>query len=456
MKRNVVAVKLGGSSFVAMNDFGIAANYLIELGNAGYRPVAIVSAPKGVSDQLIALYEGKAKADDFVESVGIRYKHFSLRELEQELARIYKLFQKTDANERRDEKLSLGENISGVILSGLLRAAGVESKYYDGRQAGIKVRHGRPDVIASCRGIMQSVVNEGIPVIGGYAGEAENGGYELMGRNSTDITQVLVGKALGAMSCHNIKDTPVKRMQPRIELDGDGVIAMETDTIPSLSYDEAVNLGWRQAEVVHPRAVDIARESGLRIIVKRMDSDEETLISKSTGTTNEYPVAAISARLCNSIGIVDPDMDADEGTGYLAEASKVFATNRVSVLDNSSVGTAMSFIVPVRQNKTPVDAKELRDEVRQHVTELGYNPTDTIVRKRFAISAVGSAIKNHPGALRRVLKPFEDCNVPVRMAHTSDEGETLPVINVYMDVDRSKIEQVLDAFCDEFKFREGC
>lgn len=454
--KTMMVVKFGGSTFPPdrlYEGFCQARDYLLQRHKDDYMPMAVVSAPKEVSDILITAY--KDKDLKVAEKLRKMYSNIMTDELDQELGRIKEVLE----SGARDQFLSLGENHSGIVLSGLLRERGIESSYLDGREAGAKVSpYGRVDINESVDdiGIVlkdRKLVDSGIHVIGGYVGAStEDGSYRLMGRNSTDITMSLVAAAIHASSCENIKDTPVRRLQPRIEFNGEEPIEIWTSVIEGLSYNEALHMGSRQSEVLHPTAVKIAKNGRRDIFVMQLGNDQYTHISTESDTTPDYPVAAISARVCNVMSISDSSMDIEDGIGYIHAVSGAFKDSGINILDMSGPGSIMSFTFPTIQNKTCIDVYKIRSIMQKCLRDSGFSPDDVKVERRVALSIVGDAMSGKPGVLRRVLEPFEECGVSIRMASQSDEAESPPCIDLYIDPDREQTERVLRTFCERFKF----
>ncbi len=450
--KNHVAVKFGGSVFPPdrlYEGFSQAADYLLWLRGKGYTPVPVVSAPKGVSDLLIDAYQTK----DLQVDKKLMQRYESIMgvndELGAELGRMHGILR----DNGEDRFLALGENHAGLVLSGMLRKKGANSSYCDGLEAGVRMSGNRVDVDGSIESIrINWPSDDDIHVMGGYVGRSEGGNYKIMGRNSTDVTMSLAAVAVNAAFCENIKDTPVRRLQPTIEFNGEEPIEIETSVIKNLSYNEALHMGSRQSEILHPVAVKIARDYAKDIFVKQLGNNEYTRISLKSGTTPQYPVAAVSARVCNVMSISDSSMNLDSGIGYIHAVSGAFEIMRISILDMTGPGSTMSFIFPTKHDKTDIDSDYVKDAVGQSLAVKGFSPDDIRVDKRVALSIVGDAMSGRSGVLRKVLEPFEQCGVSIRMASQSDEAESPPCIDLYIDPDREQTERALRSFCKTFKF----
>ena len=143
-----IVIKFGGSVFRDAEGFHSAAKYMIKSAREK-KPIAVVSAPKGVTDLLTTLY---LKHDQrIVSDLKDGYKKI-LRSISDDKVRL-------DATESIDRELrdlkkkmsfdqlvSKGENHSGILLAHVLRSLGQESEYVDGYSGGI---------VASSKGVVR-------------------------------------------------------------------------------------------------------------------------------------------------------------------------------------------------------------------------------------------------------------------------------------------------------------
>jgi len=97
--------------------------------------------------------------------------------------------------------------------------------------------------------------NRGIPVVTGFIGSTIDGSTTTLGRNGTDYTASLVGAAVGAE-------------EVEIWTDVDGVLSSDPRlvenafVVPELNFQEAMELSYFGAEVIHPSTLIPAVEKG--------------------------------------------------------------------------------------------------------------------------------------------------------------------------------------------------
>ncbi|HID17882.1 TPA: aspartate kinase, partial [Candidatus Bathyarchaeota archaeon] len=268
-------LKFGGSVLRDGGGFLEAANYAANLIRSRSLVVAVVSAPKGVTDALISLHRNRDEG--IIKSLWSRYEKiiefipnpkFRERALERVEAELKKLGEPMSY----DEFVSKGEDHSGIILSHFLMALGYKAEYMDGYEAGIVVdSNGVLKENLSILNVKRSLerlwgsASAIVPIVGGFVGrKLETGERKLLGRNSTDVTGAIAAAALNA-NYEIIKDVPgIYLVEPEYG---------KTQVIPRLSYDEAGELTWRGIEVVHPMAIKVAKSHNIPIRVRNFKGE---------------------------------------------------------------------------------------------------------------------------------------------------------------------------------------
>jgi aspartate kinase len=100
-------------------------------------------------------------------------------------------------------------------------------------------------------------------VVTGFIGATEDGRTTTIGRNGSDYSAAILGAALGASAIE-------------IWTDVDGVLSADPRVVgsafalPHVTYEEAMELSYFGAKVLHPRAVQPARAAGASIVLKNI------------------------------------------------------------------------------------------------------------------------------------------------------------------------------------------
>ncbi|WP_025782408.1 aspartate kinase, partial [Candidatus Synechococcus spongiarum] len=224
--------KFGGSSVGSLERLKAVAQRVCNTRRGGDDVVAVVSAMGKTTDELTRLAHSISR-------------HPPQREL--------------------DMLLASGEQVSIALLSMALQELGLAAVSMTGQQVGIvtEAAHGRARILNIRTERVRACLAEGAVVVAAGFQGAANGGLEIttLGRGGSDTSAVALAAALGAERCE-------------IYTDVEGVLTTDPRIVPgarlleSITCDEMLELASLGAAVLHPRAVEIARNYGLPLVVR--------------------------------------------------------------------------------------------------------------------------------------------------------------------------------------------
>ena len=244
---NVHVMKFGGSSFRSARDYLTVAAYARERSSAGDKVVLVVSAMSGTTGRLLALGE--------------------------------QLNDPMDA-ELQDGLLTTGETVSAVLAVQAARAVGLRATGLPASENGIRTdsNFGRAHVLKTDPvPLRRALDRHDVVVVGGGQASDAHGRITMMGRNSSDLTAVLLAAALGREQCEIYSDVPgVYSFDPHRE-----PAARLLEEVP---YASAIALSWSGAKVLHHDAVRVAERANVRIECRGTAAMQEigTVIGKGT------------------------------------------------------------------------------------------------------------------------------------------------------------------------------
>ena len=232
--------KFGGTSVADVERIGNVARRIAQCREDGHDLVIVVSAMGHTTDELTALARAISP-------------HPPQREM--------------------DMLLATGEQVSIALLSMALQALGVPAVAMTGTQAGIVTEStfGRARILEIRTDRLRRLLDEGqVVVVAGFQGTSSGvaGTPEIttLGRGGSDTSAVALAAALGADACEIYTDVPgVLTTDPRRVADA--------QLMESVSCDEMLELASLGAAVLHPRAVEIARNYGVPMWVRSSWSD---------------------------------------------------------------------------------------------------------------------------------------------------------------------------------------
>jgi aspartate kinase len=230
LKQEVV-VKVGGSLIKKPQDIDIVLRMLDKNILANTTPIIVVSAVKGITDLLVSLCNGDRFSIDkvveihrnFVESLGLdRVKEYTLL-LERELIKYGDRC--SEDSRARDRVLSIGERFSAQLFAEMINSMGYRAYVAWPWEIGLITNNrfgdASPIVDVSLDNIgasISKIVASGyIPVIPGFIGVTQEGDITTMGRGSSDLTAVLVARALKTSRLYLFTETPgIMTADPKI------------------------------------------------------------------------------------------------------------------------------------------------------------------------------------------------------------------------------------------------
>ena len=241
--------KFGGTSVEDITKIKAIAQSIIQSKEAGNDIVVVVSAMGHSTDHLNKLAESISKNPNS-------------REL--------------------DMLLSTGEQVTMALLSMSLNEYGIPAISLTGSQVGIVTEsiHGKARILDIKTERIQNYINQGyVVVVAGFQGStlSHTGSMEIttLGRGGSDTSAVALSTALGAETCEIYTDVPgVLTTDPRI--------VPNAKLLDIISCEEMLELASVGASVLHPRAVEIARNYGIKLYVKSSQtlSNGTLLLSK--------------------------------------------------------------------------------------------------------------------------------------------------------------------------------
>ena len=302
--------------------------------------------------------------------------------------------------------MSCGEIISGTILSSMLEARGIPSVFLTGMQAGIvttKIYSDSKIKEINPTRIHRELVEGKVVVIAGFQGATEDGEITTLGRGGSDTSAVAIGKSLG---CETVQ----------IYTDVDGIMTADPRIEPSAKildycdYEEVFQMAEKGAKVIHPRAVELAKNGDIVLEIKN------TLNPTCKGT-----------RIGLTRGVVSNDYEDFKARFMTAVAHK---DNIVQVKVKSSEELFSKILNEMEEKQINLDminffAEEKAFALDQNNISLvekilkKYN-VEYEVRKHCAkVTLIGSKITETPGVIARIVRSLSKAGISLLQSSDS-------------------------------------
>jgi len=385
-------MKFGGTSVANEERLERAASLVIEEVRRGKQVAVVVSAMGKTTDSLLALANGlNAKAQR--------------REL--------------------DMLLSTGEQVTASLLAMAISAKGIEANSFTGWQAGVKTEsvHGNARIEkVDAEKVIKTLESNAVAVIAGFQGIDEEGELTTLGRGGSDTSAVAVAISIGAAVCDIYTDVEgVFTTDPRL--------IKNARKIAEISYDEMLEIANLGAGVLHPRAIEFAKNHNLPIRVRPSHVEGEgTVIKEEIELENNLIVRGIAfeEQIVRITVMYDTPYN-----GSLANIFTSLAEQHINV--DIIVQTIMEGEQPsVSFTINNEDFAEVINVLESKKEFLGYRRADFEVGLA-KVSIVGSGMVSNPGVAAKMFDSLRNAKVPIKMVSTSEIKVSVVVPSVDME-----------------------
>jgi aspartate kinase len=386
----LVVQKYGGSSVADAEGIKRVAKRIVDTRKAGHEVVVAVSAMGDTTDELVDLAQQVSPLPGG-------------REL--------------------DMLLTAGERISMALLAMAIANLGHQARSYTGSQAGVITdsSHGKARIIDITPGRIRSALDEGaIVIVAGFQGVSQDTKeITTLGRGGTDTTAVALAAALNAEVCEIYSDVDgVFTADPRI--------VPTARRLPSISYEEMLEMAACGAKVLHLRCVEYARRYDIPVHVRSSFSTREgTLVTDDETYLRERGIDPMEQAIISGVAhdrseakitvVGVPDKPGEAAAIFRAvSAAEINIDMIVQNISAAATGrTDISFTLPKSDGQTAMSAlSRIRDQVG--FEDLLY---DDRVGK---VSLIGAGMRSHPGVSATFFGALADAGVNIEMISTSE------------------------------------
>ena len=399
-------------------------------------PVVVVSALGGATDRLLGL-AAQARAGDadgarehvrlllerHLEVAGVIANEGMRAQVEaylgQEfgaLARVVSALSVLEEVSPRwlDSIAAVGELASSRIVAAALKSSGLAATWVDARKVMVTTAQftAAPPMMEETEAKMNAellplLATRSIPVMGGFVGATPEGVTTTLGRGGSDYSAAIVGACLGA-----------SEIQIWTDVDGmltaDPRLVPQAQVVPELSFDEASELAFFGAKVLHPATIlpAMAKNIPVRILNSRKPDVRGTLITAKR-PENAGPLTAVATK--RNVTVVDiASTRMLLAHGFLHKLFGVFEHHGTSV----DVVTTSEVSVSV----TVDDARRLPRIVEDLKAFSEVHTSDDLA----VLCVVGQGLHGDATFVSRLLGAIG--TVPIRMLSQASERRNITIV----------------------------
>ncbi|MRX71807.1 aspartate kinase [Bacillus lacus] len=403
----IIVQKFGGTSVGSVEKIQNAANRVISEKEKGHGVVVVVSAMGKTTDELVRL------AADLTSRP-------SKREM--------------------DMLLATGEQVTISLLTMALQEKGYEAVSLTGWQAGIQTEavHGNARILDIDSDRIQQYVDQGkIVVVAGFQGASSLNEITTLGRGGSDTTAVALAASLKAEKCDIYTDvTGVYTTDPRY--------IKGARKLSGISYDEMLELANLGAGVLHPRAVEFAKNYQVPLEVRSsMENENGTIIEEEANMEENLVVRGIAFE--DQVTRVTV-CGLPSGLTTLSTIFTTLAKNGVNVdiiIQANTNGDTASISFSVKTS----DLEDAVNVLEQHKNVLNYEKIET--EKGLAkVSIVGSGMVSNPGVAAEMFDVLAKEGILVKMVSTSE-------IKVSTVIEQDSMVKAVEALHEAFELSKS-
>jgi aspartate kinase len=444
MANSPLVMKFGGTSV------GDATAILrvceIVRGRLPQHPIVVVSAMARVTDQLLQMARAAGAGDRktaLTLARELRERHYStagellgtalftefhsdlgsefeeLEELLRGIAAVGELTPRTT-----DHVASFGEVLSSKLVAAAMSAHGIEASLVDSRDCIVTndaFTRASPlfgDTNAKLRDVVQPLLDERrVPVMGGFIGSTRTGITTTIGRGGSDFSASIIGAGLNA-----------EKIEIWTDVDGmmttDPNLCPEARRIKTISFDEAAELAYFGAKVLHPATVLPAIQKNIPVYIlnSRNPSCEGTrIVARAPHCKNFFKAIAAKKRI-TIVDVAAPRMLLAHG--FLKSIFEAFDRHRIPVDVVSTSEVSVSLTVDSNES-IPALAADL-----ERLADVKYEGRKAIV------CLVGENLREIPGIAAHVFGELSD--VKIRMI-----SQGASEINLTFVIDEDEVPRVV-------------
>ncbi len=418
-------VKFGGSS---VQNAGHIKNVVDIVAERPEIEVVVCSAMKGVTNSLIdAAQRAEAGKKDYTALLDaiweknldaasqlVGREHRVLSDMADELVQLREIchgvFLVKECSPRSlDLIMSFGERLCNRLVAAYAGSRGMDACYLDARPLILTDgSHGNAqvDFAESYRRISRHFSSaKGIAFVTGFIASNGEGITTTLGRNGSDYSAAIFGAALKADDIEIWTDVDgVLEADPRV--------VPEAGVISELGIEEALELSYFGAEVLHPSTMIPAIETNIPVWIKNTlnVSARGTRIAADAAISDKVLTGIASIQNVSLINIAGSGMIGARGT-----AMKIFAALAradVNAIMISQASSEHSVCVVIRSKEVQAAMAGLRSELAgelssRHIQEIQLHQGLEVV------AIIGAKMRGTPGVSGKLFSALGACNINI-------------------------------------------
>ncbi|MFN8370733.1 MAG: bifunctional aspartate kinase/homoserine dehydrogenase I [Bacteriovoracaceae bacterium] len=431
--------KFGGSSLANSDCMSIVANIVTQKENQG--STIVVSAMKGVTDQLIEVTKGNASKKlglilkqhlTCIENLSAKTQNSQLKNVAdiikkdvKELVKFLKHAKPT--NETIEYVSGYGEIWSAQIFNSYLLDLGHKTHYLDARK--VLVVDSKPYSVdvnwkitqKKCDQFYKKIKSKEFVIVTGFIASTLKHKPTTLKRNGSDFSAAIFAHLLNANLLTIWSDVDgVLTADPRL--------VKEATPLKQLSYQEIAELAYFGAKVLHPASITPVLKSNIPILMRNtfnLDFPGTRISHKSQSTNLISGISTIGKMALFNI-------EGNGMSGVPGLAGKLFLVlkeKEISVVLISQASSEHSICFAIPEVQAPVAKKAIEQEFKMEIKNQNIQSV-SFIRDCSILAIVGENMINHPGLAGKLFSSLGNANINIKaMAQGASERNISVVID---------------------------
>lgn len=329
-----------------------------------------------------------------------------------------------------------GEKLSPIVLEAFLKDYGVDAEFLDAEKAGIMCQGSFENAFIDLEKTSNNflvnvlpVLKEKVVLLPGFYGVDENSDIKTFGRGGTDYSAGVIANIFSA--------------KLEIWKDVSGFMSADPKLIPNakqinvLSYDEAEELGYLGAKILHPKTINPLRKKDLCAEIKNLfEPERKGTIICSKKELHDSIIKSVT--LMKNVGIVTiKSSTMASSSGFATKVFDVLGANKISINLIATTETSISVSVNLK------DVLKAVSELNKIGKEFDFEVTSR--EDLSLISVVGEGMRETPGVAGKLFSVLGEKNINIELISQGASS-----INISFVVDTTNVNLAVQEIHKKF------
>lgn len=336
-----------------------------------------------------------------------------------------------------DEAIAIGERLSAAMLAAHLNAQGVKAEAVNASAVIVTdAVFGNASPLMEqtrerCQAVLRPLLEAGVlPVVTGFNGATADGRPTTLGRGGSDFSASILASALDAAELWIWTDVDgIMSADPRLVKDA--------RVLEEVTYNEAAELAYNGAKVLHPRTLAPLEAKKIPVWSKNsfhLEAPGTKIVPQLS--TETRGARAVTSMKNVALVAIEPASGGLSGTRLMARAMGSLARANAEILAITSSSYRQSFCFLVRQDELRLVLDHLEEGLSMELAH-GYSRPIEVDEDVALIAVVGEGMRGTEGMAGKVFTAISDVGVNIMAIAQGSSEITIAAVVRKAGVDRA-------------------